>query len=148
MKYINNTNMLLEGLSQYTGGKAFTLDKNGCSFVSLSEMLFSFILSDEDENFQCELICIAHIAPLPENNDEVSCDLLIQLLKDNHVWSNTAGGIFGFDDKTGFICLSLRLDPLQQTPELFAQKIACLYQVALTYKSRLSVESGTTTTDY
>ncbi|KAA1279962.1 MULTISPECIES: CesT family type III secretion system chaperone [Citrobacter] len=148
MKYINSINMLLSDLGKYIDCKDLTLNNNGSTFVFLSDMLFSFILSDEDENYQRELICIIHIAPLPKRNDEISRNLLIQLLQGNHAWSNTGGGILGFDDQTGFICLSLRLNPLQQTTEIFSAKIARLYQIASEYKSRLAVENSTAVTHY
>lgn len=146
MKYTESINQLLESLSQKTGGDKLILNEKNAAFTWLSGMLFSFILSEEDEDTPRELFCIVHISPFPDSTNETLHPLLLQLLQDNNAWSNTGGGILGVDDDTGFLCLSLRLDPLQETPEMFIEKIACIYQISLQWQTRLSTQTATAAT--
>lgn len=130
----------MSALGRHTGGTTPTVNDNGVSFFWLSDMLFSFILSDPDDKNHQELICIIHIAPLSNENIDNSRSLYLHILKDNHSWRNTAGGIFlASMSKTECFCLSLRLDLLTESEDSFLAKIACAYQISLLeWKNRLT----------
>ncbi|WP_336241622.1 type III secretion system chaperone [Citrobacter freundii] len=138
VEYKEKFTNLVSALGRHTGGTTPTVNDNGVSFFSLSDMLFSFILSDPDDKNHQELICIIHIAPLSNENIDNSRSLYLHILKDNHSWRNTAGGIFGFDEQTECLCLSLRLDLLTESEDSFLAKIACAYQISLEWKNRLT----------
>lgn len=142
MTFTERTQALLQTLSEQTGGKGVVYNDGNVAHIWLSGMLFVFVAGDADEEGREDLMCIVYIAALPDHNDETLHMLLLRLLQSNHAWNNTGGGILGLDAETGFVCLSLLLDPQTETGEGFLAKIACIYQISLEWRSQLIAEGS------
>lgn len=137
MMYTEHANLLLRELSQYLDGEHPVLGESNYTFALLSDMLFSFTLAGGDEEEKREILCVVHICPFPYSNDNTAYEFLLQLLHDNHAWSNTGGGVLSIDKQTGFVCLCLRVDMFTLEQNEFARRIACIYRIAQAWKERL-----------
>lgn len=106
MHHANDAAALIRELHDHTGIPELVLDGTGTCTADIEGIRFSFFYNQE---WDCLFIQAALGAPGPEAMEK--------LLRLNHLWEGTAGGIFGLNPGDGIVYFSYRLDfPVADEP--------------------------------
>lgn len=106
MNHLNDAAALIKELGGYTGIPELVLGETGICTADIEGIRFSFFYNPE---WDCLFIQAALGAPGQEAMES--------LLRINHLWEGTAGGIFGLNPEDGLVYFCYRLNfPLADEP--------------------------------